>query len=507
MKILVPKHPPNPRAPKLVGFDTELMNVDPAIDDSGASAARALLREVPGLPANNGVYCEQDCGRLFLPGNGASVYIDLHHLELAGPECRDARTFVAQFHGMLGVAREAARQANDGRATPLRVHANNSDGRGNSWGGHLSVLVSRTAFDWIFRQRLHCLQWLASAQASSIVLTGAGKAGAENGRPSLPYQISQRADYFHCLSSIDTTRMRPLVNTRDEQLAGPHFARLHCIFHDTTLCHTAVLLRAGLMQVFLAMIEAQQADYALCFEEPLAAVQDFSADPGLRATARLLDGRRVTAVEHQCLLLEKAATMADAEGEQQVPGLRDLLDTWGRMLEAFRRDDRAFLARHLDWVAKQMVLERAATARGLDLSSPAMLALDFAWSDLEQGIYFSLEKAGAVERLASPEQVAQAAAEAPADTRAYPRSRLIRAFGGRLRTRIDWDHMVVARQAGKRLVVHLPDPGAGRQVHGDLDSLGDLELVQKLGVVAEEDAWRWSYAPQVVTSHWQGAYP
>jgi hypothetical protein len=492
MNVLINRHSSDACVPKIIGFDTELMNVDPDRDDSGVTASRALLREIDGLSANNGVLCEQDSARMFLPGSGASIYIDLDHLELAGPECRSAMDFMKSFHGMLGIARQAARQANLRRPTALRVHANNSDGHGHSWGGHMSVMLSRSAYDWIFGQRMHYLLWLASAQASSIILTGAGKVGSEHRRCDAAYQISQRADFFECLRSIDTTIHRPLVNTRNEALAGEEFARLHCIFHDTTLCHTSLLLRAGLMQIFLAMIEAEMIDVHLCFEEPLAAVHAFSADPTLQTKARLIDGRWVTSVEHQMLLLECAENLLDGDAKLHIPGLEQLLSTWSAMLEAFRKNDRMYLARHIDWVAKLAVLDRAASTYSLDFSAPPMKALDLAWSDLENGIYFSHERTQAVDRLATDDEIQRAAEEAPEDTRAYTRSRIIRAFGGRRDLMIDWHQVVVARKNGKRAVVKLPDPGAGKQVHGDLDNLTQGELLDKLCVLIEQETWTWN---------------
>src|SRR5688572_31872460 len=51
------------------------------------------------------------------------------------------------------------------------------------------------------------------------IFAGAGKIGIEaesaGGQPGV-FQISQRADFFTTLVSIDTMNQRPLVNTRDE---------------------------------------------------------------------------------------------------------------------------------------------------------------------------------------------------------------------------------------------------------------------------------------------------
>src|SRR5256886_15272580 len=51
------------------------------------------------------------------------------------------------------------------------------------------------------------------------IFAGAGKMGIEgegsSGQPGV-YQISQRADFFSVVVSIDTMNRRPLINTRDE---------------------------------------------------------------------------------------------------------------------------------------------------------------------------------------------------------------------------------------------------------------------------------------------------
>ena len=135
-----------------------------------------------------------------------------------------------------------------------------------------------------------------------------------------------------------------------------------------------------------------------------------------------------------------------------------------------------------------------------------MKALDLAWSDLENGIYFAFERSGTVDRLADDEEIARTAVEAPSDTRAYPRSRLIREFGGRRDAILDWHEVVAARRNGKRAVVRLPDPGAGLQVHGDLDGLTETELMEKLGMVVEREVWRWDVASPYVTGHWKMQY-
>ena len=287
-----------PRLPKVCGADFELGNFVLGRNDalcSGREASHALLAAIRGLPArefrlysnspanwqsvvyggrhstNPQYRCAaddkdhaQDWGRKFLAENGGCAYIDLDHLELCIPEVTNAWDHLAATHAMLRIAREALLKINkeqpDGRK--IQVLVNNSDGHGNSYGSHLNFLITRRAWENIFSRKFHYLQYLASFQVSSLVYTGQGKVGAENGAPGTPFQLSQRADFFEKLSSLPTTFQRGLVNSRDESLCGtagnstePEApARLHSIFFDSTLAHGSSLLKVGGMQIVLAML-------------------------------------------------------------------------------------------------------------------------------------------------------------------------------------------------------------------------------------------------------------
>ena len=54
------------------------------------------------------------------------------------------------------------------------------------------------------------------------------------------------------------------------------------------------------------------------------------------------------------------------------------------------------------------------------------------WSDIDGGLFRTLEREGAVESLVTPERIARAAEQPPADTRAYARAHVLRAFGDRV---------------------------------------------------------------------------
>jgi proteasome accessory factor A len=477
-----------PRLPKLCGADIELGNFVLGVSgrDTGSMASRALLAEIDGLPRRQstgytptyegswssygcgksksagdgwderdwGGWQPQDWGRKFLATNGGCVYIDLDHLELCLPEVVSAWDHAAAWHAMLRITRGAMDAANarlpEGRS--IQVLVNNSDGHGHSYGSHLDFLVTRRTWDNIIRRKAHYLGWLASFQASSIVYTGQGKVGAENGAPEVPFQISQRADYFETLLGTQTTFDRPIVNSRDEDLCGGSRrpddpaapARLHVIFFDNTLAHVSSVLKVGAMQLALAMMEGERVNPSLVLDDPLAAVGAYSRDPTLRARARMAAGGAATAVELQFLFLEEARRFAAAGGfEGFVPRAEEILRLWEDTLQRLRGGDWMGLARRLDWVMKQMLLERAMKQRpGLGWDSPEIRHLDQVYASLgSDGLYWAYEQSGFAQRLVDEERIEHFCAEPPGDTRAWTRAMLLRTAHPEWVDSVDWDSM------------------------------------------------------------------
>jgi proteasome accessory factor A len=455
--------------PKLCGADIELGNYlagQASPQGSGPEAARlmlaALARAGGGVGSTQGTpRCGsvQDWGRQFLAANGGSAYIDLDHLELCLPEVRSAYDHLAAWHAMLRLGQIALRAVNARRPAdrPVRVLVNSSDGHGHSYGSHLNVLLARRTWEDIMERRLHYLAFLIAHQVSSLVLTGQGKVGSENGAPDARYQLSQRADFLETLLAPQTTYRRPVVNTRDEPHTGTSgvlatesvpatraLARLHVICYDSTLCHSASLLKPGLLQIVLAMLEAGAVP-PLALDDPLGALQVWSRDPELRAQAGLVDGRRVTAVELQLLIHGYAVRFAAGGGcDDIVPRADDLLAHWGDTLDKCRERNWPALAPRLDWVLKLGMLERALHGDPrLDWDGPALKMLDHLYGSLDpgEGLYWAWARAGGVEELVAREDIARLAAEPPEDTRAWTRAMLLRRAGPAQVELVDWDHI------------------------------------------------------------------
>jgi hypothetical protein len=500
--------------PKLTGADAELGNLILGLHREGGTgreASRALLEEIDGASGTMGNsepdpaagYAEpawvampaaqpyssytaaagktddpQDIGRKFLGSNGGCIYIDLDHLEVCTPEVLSAHDFVAAWHAMLRIARDAMTAAN-AKCPPgqrVMVLVNSSDGRGNAYGSHLNFLVTRRLWDDLFVRRLHPdLFVLIAYQVSSIVCTGQGKVGAENGRSAVAYQISQRADFFDQLVGPQTTYNRPIVNSRDEPLCGSGYprsaasgngaglARLHCIFYDSTLCHGSTLLKVGVMQIVLSMLEAGRLDTSLMLEDPLTALIAYSHDPGLAARARLADGRAVTAVELQSLFCERARGHVDAGGcDGLVPGAPAIVDLWEDTLGKLAHRAFESLAPCLDWVLKRAQIQRALASRGLDWSAPEAKHLDHLYSSLDpdEGVYWALERAGLTQTLIDDARIEHFRHAPPENTRAWTRAMLLRQLPRELIRGVDWDRIELAPSIPDQAdaVVHLSDP-------------------------------------------------
>jgi hypothetical protein len=521
------------RTPKVLGADVELGNFVlglHAVSGTGPVASRALLDEIDGVPNRSApavtasatplrtmdqyacagwhgaaaAVDPQDCGRRFLPSNGGCAYIDLDHLELALPETLSAFDHVAYWRAMLGVARGALTAANrrlpEGRR--LQVLVNCSDGFGHSYGSHANVLLTRAAWENIICRKPHYLAYLTAFQVSSIVFTGQGKVGSENDRPHVDYQLSQRADFMETLVSPQTTFNRPIVNSRDEPLCGrrsvscdaaddPELARLHVIFFDSTLCQTATLLRAGTLQIVVAMLEAGVVDSSLALDDPLDALRVWSGDPSLSTRARTTDGTDLTAVELQSRFLTEARRFAREGGfEGVVPRVDEILALWEDTLIKLRDRDFAVLGRRLDWVLKLQILRRAmAQHPELSWTSPQIKHLDQLYASLDggDGLFWACESGGRVDRIVSDEDVTRAVENPPENTRAWTRAHVMRRAGAGNIDQVDWDLVAVSvpvrrsdRRWLERRTVRLPRPYRATRAEHEALFHGDRSLADIL---------------------------
>ena len=388
--------------------------------------------------------------------NGARFYVDHAHPEYATPECRTAHDAVV--HDVAGeriveaAARHAERSLPDGSI--VHVHKNNTDGKGAAYGTHENYLVDRSVpFGLLTRHHLPMF-------ISRIVLVGAGRVGSEHD-PLLPFQLSQRADFFEVEIGLETTVRRPIMNTRDEPHADiDRFRRLHVINGDANLAEGATFVKAGSMLLMIAAISSGRLPDPLELVDPVAAFRTLSHDAELRATVLTADGRRWTALDLQEQLLERCLhALPDADRDRSE---HEVFAEWGGLLERGRQGPQALVG-HADWATKLDLIEAFRARHGLGPIDDRVRMVDLQYHDVrrDKGLHHRLVAAGRVARRTTDEEVAAAIDHAPVDTRAWFRGECVRRFPDSV-VAAGWDGIVLDLGRGRGLVrLPMPDPGLG----------------------------------------------
>lgn len=413
--------------------------------------------------------------------NGARYYVDHAHPELSTPECTNARSVVVFDRAAERILERSMRDA-DAVLPPgqsIVVYKNNSDGKGNSYGCHENYLMDREVpFASIVR---HVTPHFVTRQ----VFCGAGKVGSEAGldAATVPFQLSQRADFFEEEVGLETTLKRPIVNTRDEPHADPtKYRRLHVIIGDANMSEVATLLKVGTTAFVLAMIEDEWLPTRLSLRSPVAAVRAVSVDLTLRRTIELLDGSTITALELQRELQRCAVDWSDRAGFDHVGGSvgEEVLGLWDEVLSDLEHDPMT-AADRVDWVAKLRLVDAYRERHSLTWEDARLRALDLQYHDLrpERGLAARV----GLRRLCDDTEIEAAISEPPEDTRAYFRGRCLSRFGDEI-VSANWDSIVFDIGSDPLRRVPMMEPGRGTAAHvaSVIDgSRTASELLERLG--------------------------
>jgi proteasome accessory factor A len=414
--------------------------------------------------------------------NGARFYVDHAHPELSTPECADARSVLVWDKAAERILVRAMAAA--GRVLPagqeIVVHKNNSDGKGNSYGCHENYLMDRSVpFNRIIT---HATAHFVTRQ----LYTGAGKVGSEATGMSLedvPYQLSQRADFFEAEVGLETTLKRPIVNTRDEPHADSQkYRRLHVIVGDANLSEVATLLKVGTTALVLAMVEDDFLPREFVFRSPVQAIRQVSYDTSLSRPLELVDGTTATALEVQWELLDRARKYADDRGLAVVGEEvgADVLVRWEEVLTGLETDPES-VAPQIDWVAKRRLIRGWCDRHGASWEDPRVAALALQYHDLRPER--NLAARAGLERLTTDDEVERARTEPPEDTRAYFRGRCLSKFASSI-VAANWDSLVFDVGSEPLRRVPMMEPTRGTRAHvGTLldDCTTPAELLDRLG--------------------------
>jgi len=375
--------------------------------------------------------------------NGARFYNDHAHPEYSTPECTTLQQIVAQDKAGERILEECARRRNQ-KLSPgyeVRLYKNNTDFAGHSYGCHDNYLMIRDV-PWD-RIVAGILPFLVTRQ----IFAGAGKMGIEGessqGDPGI-YQISQRADFFSVVVSIDTMNRRPLINTRDEpHVDASRYRRFHVILGDSNMSEWATAMKIGTTALVLDLIERGEAPQ-LEIAQPVDANKSISRDQTYDWIIELKDGRKISAVDVQRIYLHAARKLWRDPPDHEHAWI---LSEWENVLNDLERDPMSTRDR-VDWSAKKFLLDALQQDEKLSWSDPWLQSIDLEYHnlDLDRGLYYELLRKGLMHRITTEDEIKVAIFNPPETTRAFFRGRAVARFNDEISS-IQWDEIVFSNGA------------------------------------------------------------
>ncbi|WP_179389085.1 depupylase/deamidase Dop [Psychromicrobium silvestre] len=380
-------------------------------------------------------------------GNGARLYVDHAHPEYSSPEVTNPEdALIWDFAGDV-VARQvladlAARRAAGEEGVPdIQLYKNNTDSKSASYGSHENYLMPRQVpFGRI-------VSGLTPFFVTRQLICGAGRVGLGQDASTPGFQLSQRADFFEAEVGLETTIRRPIINTRDEPHAlADKYRRLHVIIGDANLSQVSHYLKFGTTALVLDLIERGLAP-ELEIWEPVEALRAVSHDVSLTRLYRLIDGRRVTALDIQWMYLEAAQEAVQTSDRHT----STVLARWEEVLNGLAKGPEA-VSGQVEWAAKLGLLDQYRERDGLAWDDARLALIDLQWADirLDKGLANRLQARGRLEKLVSQSRIDAAVQAPPEDTRAYFRGESIRRFGAQI-VGASWDSVIFQLPSQKRL--------------------------------------------------------
>ncbi|MFD9304868.1 Pup--protein ligase [Streptomyces sp. NPDC060048] len=409
--------------------------------------ARYLFRRVVSWGRSSNVFLR----------NGARLYLDVgSHPEYATPECDNLIELVTHDKAgeriLEGLLVDAERRLHEeGIAGDVYLFKNNTDSAGNSYGCHENYLVARHGE--FSRLADILIPFLVTRQ----LICGAGKV-LQTPRGAV-YCVSQRAEHIWEGVSSATTRSRPIINTRDEPHAdAERYRRLHVIVGDSNMSETTMLLKVGATDLVLRMIEAGTVMRDLTLENPIRAIREVSHDITGQRKVRLASGREASALEIQREYYDKAVDFAERRGIRT--GVVDqVLELWGRTLDAIEAEDLDRIGTEIDWVMKYQLIERYRAKHSMTMSNPRVAQIDLAYHDIHRrrGLYYLLERKGQAARICNDLKIFEGKSVPPQTTRARLRGDFIRRAQEQRRDfTVDWVHLKLNDQAQRTVLCKDP---------------------------------------------------
>lgn len=422
---------------------------DPINDARGTRLERAaarpeMLTDTPSLHITN-----------VIAPNGGRIYVDHAHPEYSSPESTNPFEAVAYDAAGDALMRVAAQQATRLTHKQVVLHRNNVDGKGASWGSHESYRSLR-AVPFAVVSKMMTVHFVTRQ-----LFTGSGRVGVGERSEYSGYQLSQRADYIHTPIGLQTTFDRPIVNTRDESHDCGEYRRLHVIVGDANRMQVPQLLKLGTTSMLLWLTEhaqivgvnLQELLDEVEFSDAVRALHQVSHDLSLRQALNMRNGTQLTALQIQERLYDAVCVVArrvyGTDGTDEVlwpdTATRSIMVMWRRSLNdvmhiascsVTQRLSLVTEASRFEWLLKWQLLEGLRRRYYPNVSSSdqygwndsKLRALDLSWGSLQSGASVFEKVVARCDCPVSKEAIAIAERQAPPDTRAWLRSRLLDVF-------------------------------------------------------------------------------
>jgi proteasome accessory factor A len=421
---------------------------------SPEEAARYLFRRVVAWGRTSDAFLR----------NGARLCLDVgSHPQYATPECDNLVDLVAHDKAgeriLEGLLVDADRRlGEEGIAGDIYLFKNNTDSAGNSYGCHENYLVDR------HQDFGRLTDMLTPFLVTRQIISGAGKV------LQLPrgatYCLSQRA--AHIWDVVSPATARSVIDAGDQPYAdAERFRRLRVTVGDSNMNEATTLLKVGATDLVLRMIEAGAMMPDLTLDNPVRAIREVSHDLTGRSPVQLADGRQMSALQIQSEYLTRASDFTGSNGLD--PARERVLQMWQRALGAIETGNLEEIAGEIDWVTKYQLIERYRARHDLPLSAPRIAQLDLAYHDLrrDRGLYYLLQRDGAVDRVTRDLDIFAAKSIPPQTTRAKLRGEFIRRAQERRRDfTVDWVHLKLNDQAQRTVLCKDPFRSADERVDG-----------------------------------------
>jgi proteasome accessory factor A len=240
--------------------------------------------------------------------------------------------------------------------------------------------------------------------------------------PSVPFQLSQRADHIIKTIASRVRFNRALINPKWEHFySHDGMTRLHLLFGESNQNEYAYALKVGTTLLVLRLLEEQRVPTDLVLANPLQELRNVSRDQSYKWEVRMADGRTITAVELQREYLALAQAYK-GDGDQT----DWILVEWESILDGLESDPMA-LDDRIDWVAKRKIVESYMAEENVDWNADALHSVDLEYHNIDpdSSLFHAYQAMGKTRRVLSDVDIVTAMTDPPQNTRAKGRSRLV----------------------------------------------------------------------------------